>query len=286
MVEGDNVFKEAIAFLKNLRPLQPLEWDQNLYSSANEHVNDIGPKGLLLYQSSDGTEPEDRINKYCNYESLGENIDFGPNDAMGVIISLTLDDGEEQRPHRENLFKEDFNKVGIACGPHQTEFQMCVMDFAGDYNNDNADSNNVPNDMNNNAMDNNNMGIKINMDKENMMNNSNFANNNANNVNNAKNPNNQSPLVKLSLEKDDLKNNLGNQDLLPVNTNINLPQKQNADVIPENLNDIDKTVFDTMDAMNNLRIVSKKVEITTKVTFTYEDGSTRNMTQFQTHEYK
>ena len=289
MVEGDNVFKEAIAFLKNLRPLQPLEWDQNLYSSANEHVNDIGPKGLLLYQSSDGTEPEDRINKYCNYESLGENIDFGPNDAMGVIISLTLDDGEEQRPHRENLFKEDFNKVGIACGPHQTEFQMCVMDFAGDYNNDNADNNNVPNDMNNNVVDNNNnnnMGIQINMDKENMMNNSNFANNNANNVNNAKNPNNQSPLVKLSLEKDDLKNNLGNQDLVPVNTNMNMPQKQNVDVVPGNLNDIDKTVFDTMDAMNNLRIVSKKVEITTKVTFTYEDGSTRNMTQFQTHEYK
>ena len=143
--------------------------------------------------------------------------------------------------------------------------------------------------MNNNVVDNNNnnnMGIQINMDKENMMNNSNFANNNANNVNNAKNPNNQSPLVKLSLEKDDLKNNLGNQDLVPVNTNMNMPQKQNVDVVPGNLNDIDKTVFDTMDAMNNLRIVSKKVEITTKVTFTYEDGSTRNMTQFQTHEYK
>ena len=102
MVEGDNVFKEAISFLKSLKPLQPLEWDQNLFASAEEHVNDIGPKGLLLYQSSDGTEPEDRINKYCNYETLGENIDFGPNDAMGVIISLTLDDGEEQRPHREN----------------------------------------------------------------------------------------------------------------------------------------------------------------------------------------
>ena len=29
MVEGDNVFKEAISFLKSLKPLQPLEWDQN-----------------------------------------------------------------------------------------------------------------------------------------------------------------------------------------------------------------------------------------------------------------
>ena len=89
MVEGDAVFKEAIQFLKSLSPLPPLIWDENLAQSAQEHVNDIGPKGLLLYQSSDGTEPEDRIAKYGNYsEPLGENIDFGPNDAMGVIVSV------------------------------------------------------------------------------------------------------------------------------------------------------------------------------------------------------
>ena len=57
MVEGDAVFKEAIQFLKSLPPLPPLIWDENLAQSAQEHVNDIGPKGLLLYQSSDGTEP-------------------------------------------------------------------------------------------------------------------------------------------------------------------------------------------------------------------------------------
>ena len=64
MVEGDAVFKEAILFLKSLPSLPPLQWDENLCKSAQEHVNDIGPKGLLLYQSSDGTEPEDRIAKY------------------------------------------------------------------------------------------------------------------------------------------------------------------------------------------------------------------------------
>ena len=284
MVEGDNVFKEAITFLKSLKPLQPLEWDQNLFASAEEHVNDIGPKGLLLYQSSDGTEPEDRINKYCNYETLGENIDFGPNDAMGVIISLTLDDGEEQRPHRENLFKEDYNKVGIACGPHQTEFQMCVMDFAGDYNNTPVGNNNVIENKNKN------MDIDIKMNKEDMMNNSNFANNNnnLNNINNTKNPNNQSPLVKLSLDNEELKNNLGNQNLVSNNANINMPQNPpNVAVVPNgNQNDVDKTLFDTINTMNSLRVLSKKIEITTNVTYTYEDGSTRTVSQVQNHEYK
>ncbi len=257
MVEGDNVFKEAIQFLKSLPPLKPLQWDENLCRSAQEHVDDIGPKGLLLYQSSDGTEPEDRISKYGNYvESLGENIDFGPNDAIGVIISLTLDDGEEERPHRENLFKQDYQKVGIACGPHKTEFQMCVMDFAFDFQplNDGKEMN-------------------INMKKEDMMNNSNYVNQN--------NPNNQSPLVKLSLENDDFKNKeMVNQQLVS-NENPVLNQNNQGAV-----NEIDQLTRDTQNILSNLKIVNKKVEIVTKVTYTYEDGSTKVVTQNETHEFK
>ena len=257
MVEGDNVFKEAIQFLKSLPPLKPLQWDENLCRSAQEHVDDIGPKGLLLYQSSDGTEPEDRISKYGNYvESLGENIDFGPNDAIGVIISLTLDDGEEERPHRENLFKQDYQKVGIACGPHKTEFQMCVMDFAFDFQplNDGKEMN-------------------INMKKEDMMNNSNYVNQN--------NPNNQSPLVKLSLENDDFKNKeMINQQLV---SNVNPVVNQNNQ---GPVNEIEQLTRDTHNILSNLKVVNKKVEIVTKVTYTYEDGSTKVVTQNETHEFK
>ena len=269
MVEGDNVFKEAINYLKSLPSLKPLQWDENLCRSAQEHIDDIGPKGLLLYQSSDGIEPEDRISKYGNYvESLGENIDFGPNDAMGVIISLTLDDGEEERPHRENLFKQDYQKVGIACGPHKTEFQMSVMVFAFDFQPLNA-----ANIMN------------INMKREDMMNNSNFANqnnqNNQNNLNNPNNPNNQSPLVKLSLENDDFKN----KDLI----NQQLVSNINPGVIQANKpgnNDVDQIIIDTTNIIQNLKVVGKKVEILTKITYTYEDGSTKVVTQNETHEFK
>ena len=41
MVEGDSVFKEAIAFLKSLFPLKPLQWDENLAHSAQKHVDDV-----------------------------------------------------------------------------------------------------------------------------------------------------------------------------------------------------------------------------------------------------
>ena len=260
MVEGDNVFKEAIQFLKSLPPLKPLQWDPNLARSAQEHVDDIGPKGLLLYQSSDGTEPEDRISKYGTYvDSLGENIDFGPNDAMGVIISLTLDDGEEERPHRENLFKADYQKVGIACGPHKTEFQMCVMDFAFDFQPLNAENE-----------------MKVQMNKEDMMNNSNFANQN-------NNPNNQSPLVNINVDNEDFKNK-------DMNINPQLYQNnQNPVMIQSNQggnNEVDQIILNTTNVMNSLKVLSKKVEIVTKVTYKYEDGSTKVVTQNETHEFK
>ena len=268
MVEGDAVFKEAIQFLKSLPSLPPLQWDPNLCQSALEHVNDIGPKGLLLYQSSDGTEPEDRIAKYGNFtEPIGENIDFGPNDAMGVIVSLTLDDGEEQRPHRENLFKDDYKKVGIACGPHETEFQMCVMDFALDFQPLNNQRNNNMRQAEMNAQ----------MNRDNMMNNQNVATKGV-----EKNINNQSPVVKLSIEKEDLKNNIDiqrqNNDENMNNINQQLIQQKPKDEIGQVIND-------TINTLSNTKVIKKKVEIITTITYTYEDGSTKVITQNQSHEF-
>ena len=225
MVEGEDIFNEAINYLNKLRPLQPFQWEEALAKSAQEHVDDIGPKGLLLYQSSDGTEPEERISKYGDYiESLGENIDFGPNDAIGVIVSLTLDDGEEERPHRENLFKNDYKKIGIACGPHQTEFQMCVMDLAYDF---------VPKGQ---AQENNF--------------NKNFNKNN-----------NEETKGKIMDE---------NQN------NININNEGN---------EIDFLTNQVKVINSNKKIVKREVEIKTKITYTYEDGSTKEINEVKKHNF-
>ena len=268
MVEGDAVFKEAIQFLKSLPSLPPLQWDPNLCQSALEHVNDIGPKGLLLYQSSDGTEPEDRIAKYGNFtEPIGENIDFGPNDAMGVIVSLTLDDGEEQRPHRENLFKDDYKKVGIACGPHETEFQMCVMDFALDFQP-------LNNQRNNNMCQ---AEMNAQMNRDNMMNNQNVATKGV-----EKNINNQSPVVKLSIEKEDLKNNI---DIQRQNNEENMNNINQQLIQQKPKDEIGQVINDTINTLSNTKVIKKKVEIITTITYTYEDGSTKVISQNQSHEF-
>ena len=266
MVEGENVFNEAIQYLKSLSPLPPFEWDDCLAQSAQEHVDDIGPKGLLLYQSSDGTEPEDRISKYGNYvDSLGENIDFGPNDEIGVIVSLTLDDGEE-----DNLFKNDYKKIGIACGPHQSEFQMCVMDMAYDF---------IPKGQVNNNMNNNNLNNNQNM------NNNNDMNNNFNNEMNANEAVNHSPYVKLSLDNDDYKNfkamdEEANRRNMMGNAN-NAMQNNNVGGGSE----IDQLMQQVKVINQSKKVVKKTVEITTKITYTYEDGSQKEVNEIKTHVF-
>ena len=259
MVEGEKVFDEAISFLRSLRPLQPLQWDDCLAQSAQEHVDDIGPKGLLLYQSSDGTEPEDRITKYGNYvDSLGENIDFGPNDELGVIVSLTLDDGEEERPHRDNLFKNDYKKIGIACGPHQTEFQMCVMDLAFDFIPKGGNTNNNKN---------------------------NYANNNANM--NQQPETNANPYAKLSLENDDNKNYQVMEEEAKRRMQMDAGyQNQGGNAGTSGMNEIDQLTQQVQAINASKKIVKKTVEITTKITYTYEDGSTREVNDVKTHTYE
>ena len=268
-----DVFNEAINYLRALRPLEPLQWEDALAASAQEHVNDIGPKGLLLYQSSDGTEPEDRITKYGNYlESLGENIDFGPNDAIGVIVSLTLDDGEEERPHRDNLFKNDYKKIGIACGPHQTEFQMCVMDLAYDFIPKGQEQQNMKNQVNNQ---------KINKNMNDMNENENVRTNEMN----ANQAVNHSPYVKISMDNDDYKNyqaidEEAKRREMMANNNQGIAQNNNVGG-----NEIDQITQQVQNINANKKILKKEVEITTKITYTYEDGSTKEINEVKKHVF-
>ena len=50
--------------------------------------------------------------------------------------------------------------------------------------------------------------------------------------------------------------------------------------------EIGMITLNTLNALNNMKVVSKKVEINTKVTYTYEDGSVRTVNSVETHEFK
>lgn len=125
--EGKAAYEEAIEFLHRQKPVDKLIENQKLSQACNDHLNDIGPKGLCSHDGSDGSNPSDRIEKYCEWElGCSENIDFGSMTAEDVVISLVVDDGIPERNHRKNLFNPENKYIGVATGMHK-EFDHCTI---------------------------------------------------------------------------------------------------------------------------------------------------------------
>ena len=52
--EGQAAVKEAIEFLKKQQPVEALRWSEDVAKAAKDHFEDIGPKGLIQHEGSDG----------------------------------------------------------------------------------------------------------------------------------------------------------------------------------------------------------------------------------------
>jgi len=86
--EGESAVREAIDFLKKQPPVAPLRWCDPVSKAADDHTRDIGAKGLIQHDSSDGkTGVKERLRKYGNVVSCyGENLSFHCDDAKSVLI--------------------------------------------------------------------------------------------------------------------------------------------------------------------------------------------------------
>lgn len=85
--EGVPAVKEAIEYLSKLAPTRELKWHNELYTAARQHVVDIGPKGLVQHESSDGTSVKERLKRFGKIVTCyGENLSFHSETAMEVIL--------------------------------------------------------------------------------------------------------------------------------------------------------------------------------------------------------
>jgi len=76
----------------------------------------------------------DRVNRRGRWKGrVGENISYGHRDARAIVTQLIIDDGVKDRGHRKNIFDSAYRVVGIATGRHTKYGAMCVMDFAGGF---------------------------------------------------------------------------------------------------------------------------------------------------------
>lgn len=126
--EGTAAVDEAIAALSKQQSLAPLALSAGLTKAAQDHVDDIGPKGAIRHEGTDGSTPSKRCERYGT-AGCGENISFGPAEAREIVLQLIVDDNVKGRGHRANIFNRDYASAGIALGAHAKLRTVCVIDF-------------------------------------------------------------------------------------------------------------------------------------------------------------
>lgn len=125
--EGQEAVYDAIQFLKTQKPVNRLEFNDNIARACKDHANDIGEKGLATHEGSDDKNISDRIEKYCEWDgATAESLDFGFKIAENIIINLLIDDGVKDRYQRLNLFNEKFKYIGIGAANHR-DYGICVV---------------------------------------------------------------------------------------------------------------------------------------------------------------
>jgi uncharacterized protein YkwD len=130
--EGAAAYEEAISFLKRQKPVDALTFDERISKACEHHVRDLGPRGFLSHDSTDGKSMSDRLELYVEWDKhCGESIDLGAKTGQEVLVNLLVDDGVPGKGDRLNIFKEEFKYVGVASGTHREYETMTVIDFTG-----------------------------------------------------------------------------------------------------------------------------------------------------------
>ncbi|HEY9750172.1 MAG TPA: CAP domain-containing protein [Allocoleopsis sp.] len=132
--EGVGALKDAIAFLRTMKPLPPMALSAGMSQAAQDHVADTGAQGVVGSVGSDGSSPGDRAKRYGTFKGgFVELLSYGKKTATAVVLQLVINDGDPNRGLREELLNPKTRFVGVACGPHASRGAMCVIESSMEY---------------------------------------------------------------------------------------------------------------------------------------------------------
>jgi uncharacterized protein YkwD len=115
----DEVLREAIEDMRARRPVKALVWDTKLFMACVDHVMDLGQKGIVSNEGSDGSTVYERVNKYKECKGMcGENIQIGSRDPKEIVLTMVIDKKSVDKVHRERLMEGRFTRGAVCLGRH------------------------------------------------------------------------------------------------------------------------------------------------------------------------
>lgn len=132
--EGVRAVDEAITFLRAASPVSALEASEPAFSAAKDHAVDLMTNGITGHIGSDGTKPNDRVDRYGRWlGGIAEAIVYKVDTARNNVIGLIIDDGNASRGHRNDLFNPDYHYAGLSRSEQSANGQVCVIVYVGGF---------------------------------------------------------------------------------------------------------------------------------------------------------
>ena len=126
-------YEAAIATLNSAAVQSPLSYDYGLFLAARDHAEDMIENNLFSHVGSDGSSPNDRMDRYGTYSGArGENVAAGTNNDTGasMVLAWVLSPG-----HLSNMLRENYTLIGTAhLSGHPGYNWISVQKFAGGKN--------------------------------------------------------------------------------------------------------------------------------------------------------
>lgn len=119
--------RSLIRDLKKQEPLAIISIDSSLQIMAKKFAIQSGEKGV--YGHSRYNQRYSTYGSHLNYD--GENIQYGLQQPLDIVMDLLIDEGIASLGHRKNILSSDFSVIGIGFAKHKRINYNTVMAFGG-----------------------------------------------------------------------------------------------------------------------------------------------------------
>lgn len=126
-IKKTRYLQSLITTLNSQKALTPLIPNGQLTNKAQSYASLAGKRGITgHYQFKQRMQPLMK-----EYSTVGENCDYGNDDALDIVMSLLIDEDIRDYGHRKNILSRSFKYLGVGIAPHKKYRINCVMDFGG-----------------------------------------------------------------------------------------------------------------------------------------------------------